>query len=51
MACSELIEQAGFGYSFGALNGHDSDYSYAIKRIACVLLFSELNNAHDYAFR
>ncbi|KZV64850.1 cytochrome P450 [Peniophora sp. CONT] len=29
----ELIAQAGFGYSFGALDGSDSEFSYAVKRI------------------
>ncbi|VDB89892.1 unnamed protein product [Peniophora sp. CBMAI 1063] len=32
-AALELISQAGFGYTFGVLNGTDTDYSYAVKRI------------------
>ncbi|KZV72136.1 cytochrome P450 [Peniophora sp. CONT] len=33
-AALELIAQTGFGYTFGALNGSDTSYSYAIKRLA-----------------
>ncbi|KZV63341.1 cytochrome P450 [Peniophora sp. CONT] len=32
-AALELISQAGFGYTFGALNGSENDYGYAVKRI------------------
>ena len=29
----ELIAQAGFGYTFGVLEGFDNDYSSAAKRL------------------
>jgi hypothetical protein len=32
----ELIGQAGFGYSFGALEGKNDRFSHALKEYVCV---------------
>ena len=46
-AALELIAQAGFGYTFGVLNGSDTDFSYAVKRIMCVCNCPAFEKPHN----
>ena len=46
-AALELIAQAGFGYTFGVLNGSDTDFSYAVKRIMCVCNCPAFKKPHN----